>query len=357
MSRKEYRKCARFRARAALRILAVIGSAVCLATGCDRDTSNKLDSIIGNREDCITSVEDSTCVMLYKTCHGQEIELLNSVFKKLRVSSCETAEEGVYNVTFCVPDITTLAERRFSDSGYMQDLKKLRDIEASGDEIEEYTLKYLTALTEVSTGYTKEYTGTVYVSDGMITEWESYAAAMKDVCACIQMLGREISSESSIPVEAEKSSSADTMGADAEIDALRLPTVPAGGDFVFSQDGARYLVTDVEVLIGDAAKDKLTALSAVNDVLDASEMHLISFSVQALTRGEHTVNSKFVLADDYGAVYSQSDTSMVAGLNDSAVIHGGEEITMTTCIFGPEDSRIVWFSEKEKDRGTYEIIE
>ena len=345
------RKCARFM------ILAVVGLMVCLVTGCDKDADSKLDSIIANREDCITYIEDNTCVMLYKTCHGQETALLNSVFKKISILSCEVTEEGAYSVTFCVPDITTLAERRFSDGGYMQDLKKLRDTKATGDEIDQYTLKYLTALTAVSTEYTREYSGIAYVSGDKITEWEGYATAMKDVCACIQMLEKEISSENSESVEADNGSSVETTDTDVGADILKLPKVPVGGDFAFSQDGARYLVTDVKILTGDAAKDKLTAISEVNDVLNTSEMHLISFSVQALTRGKHTVSSKFVLADDYGVIYSQNNTSVVAGLNDSAVIHGGEKVKMTTCIFGPDDARIVWFSEKGKDRGTYEIIE
>lgn len=336
----------------AIKSLGIIVLGTLLLTGCGSESqiAKDVEGVLHAPKNYSSTITDTEFTMYYNAASEVIQELFDACLSSASVEVCDKSgsegSDASVTVSVQLPDVEQYLEGGITDKGYANDVQKLQIAGAAEDEIADYTVKYLTAAIGVGGFPMKSVTDRVLVLDSVIEESDALGPYLASVSKAAQGIAHA--------EQTDTDSENTEEGESADPDFAKRDYVRAGGAFVYSENSARFLATDIKIVTGIEAEDALKELSPVNDTeCGANELYYVEYQVQALTNGSHNTASHFVLTDDDGKIYDNSLT--VVGLTDSVCLGGkkSNSAQMSTCLLGPRDAHLVWWTEGEG--GVYEV--
>ncbi|MEY8334184.1 hypothetical protein AALB53_13915 [Lachnospiraceae bacterium 47-T17] len=330
-------------------LLVTVGAAI-LSSGCGEDGSKEqLAAILQEVTNYSETIDEQKFSMLYGTCDDATQSLLDACISHMEVSVCTTDSNGLTKAELSVPDLSSYNEFITEDSGYVNDLRKLDDADASEDEIREYVIRYLVSLVMLDKIDTKQVQVELKLSDDSISECSYFSEYASEIIENVEKIVPQtnvtVGDDSGEEILLELDNTSDILNG--------CKKISIGQCFVINQDSARYLIYDLEIITGSDAQSILSELSPVNSgIITNGVLYYLTYKVKVLTEGEHAFSSDFVLTDDTGYIYKSMGVA-VTGLRDLVVASQGDVIDMSDCLVGPPDAHLVWCSEN--GNGTYEI--
>ena len=272
---------------------------------------------------------------LSKLANAEHLSLIDAFMKHTEVTGVK-GSGTTFSITLTVPDLESIVVKAKSDNGFKAEYKKLKLQKADSTALNDTIIKYCTAI--VLAG---DYDVETLDCDVKVDSTGKKVSSIKGYSdKLIELLQYDATGIFSATTEVKSEADKEVAKTLANINKEQSTE----DSFVYTENGCRFLVTNVKVVTSASEISKYLAdLSASNKAIVTNDKAVyVTYDVQNLSNKTCVVNSHVALADDSG-IY-KNDGILVVGLSDCIKIKARKIKTVSDYVVGPQTASLVWLS-------------
>lgn len=326
-----------------LAALLISGCSTSKDTSCSVEEAQDLLSRYVDQD--YTCCADSYTQVSYNNLNEQEQQEFNAVMGDITINSIEASSEDTFKCILSIPNAESTLEAALTDSGFLNDFQNA-GLSTEEDAYKSVVVSYLTSILQQKNAEVEEKTFSISVTkDGDVYKLASDAELLQAIKAFVDFDGvNYVQSAGST----EESSDNDDTGAVG----MTFTSVDSDKSFMFQQNGARFLVHDVSIVMGADAIKMVQSLSNANASLATNDtVYYIKYSVKNLSSADAQVTDCFKLMNSDNRILANSGVH-VTGLTQLGAVPSNGEIELSTFLVGSSDARLIWY-DAEGTTGYY----
>lgn len=327
--------------------LAVLVSILLNLTACDNESVCTMEDVknVLNNYFSMNYLKSAECSMqnTYNNLDDSDEKKVQVFLQQVKVNQIQGGPNN-FTVDITYPDINAILEDILLDDGFKVAYDSMILQQADDKTIEDLVWDYIVQDIKNDEAEKDSTLNVVIVESDTGYELENDSAILSIISEYLSTDVMQIFNTTENSDNSENTLNSEISGA-GPFSINDLTTVDSDKSFMYSANGARLLVKDINVSEGDTALSVVQKLSSANsEVYTTDKVYYIAYTVENLSKKKVVVENSFKAITAGGEIL-QNAGSFVYGLVSAAELDVGESVVLSTFIVCEEDSDIVWYNE------------